>query len=85
MTEEEILRKYPGKHEGYVVQSVGKSSLRILDLEIYRRLKHIPRKISAYFHRDKIKEVFVADCFKRPEDKYYIIRAMDDTLFHVDY
>lgn len=84
MESNDLLRKSPSFRVGYIPQSISKTAITLNDLRIYRRLKTIPSKITAYFHREKIKEVYVSDCFSRLEN-YYIIRAMDDTLFHVDY
>lgn len=80
---EDILRSLPDKHVGYQLSSISKTSF---DPEgICVKLKRVPSKITAFFFRDRIKSVYKSNHEKRDEDNYYIIRATDDTLFHVDY
>ena len=86
MTVQEILRKQAGRRVGYSPQSVGPSSWSVRELEtMFRRLKSIPGKITAYFERSKIAAVFKSNHAKDPRDNYYLILAVDGTVFHVDY
>jgi len=81
---EDIMRKNPANRIGYVPQSISESLLKEKDLYMYKILHKIPSKITAYFHRNKIKGVFKSDCFKGV-DNYYLILTTDNTIFHVDY
>lgn len=86
METRDILRKRVGKnYVGYVPQSISHIELSESNLNTLTKLQRVPRKISAHFHRDKIRDVFKSDCFKDPRDNYYIIQTTDDTLFFVDY
>lgn len=84
MTIQDIMRKNPANHNGYMPQGISESRLKEKDLSIYKHLQKIPAKITAYFHRDKIKAVFKSDCFGGPDD-YYLILSTDNTIFHIDY
>jgi len=82
----EIIRTKTLPHTGYMPQSVSTSKLTtvaLVDMN-FRALQHIPRKITAYFDRDKMQSVYKSDCFSRLEN-YYLILSTDGTLFHVDY
>ena len=84
----DILREKAGNRTGYLPQKVSKTKLDPKDATFrgaWRPLAKVPSKITAYFHRDKIKEVYKSDHTRDPRDNYYIIRATDGTLFHVDY
>jgi len=85
MKAQEILRLQPKFRVGYALNSISGTTFRLADLKIFKRLQRIPAKITAYLNRDKIREVYKSDCFKEDCDNYYIIRATDDTLFHVDF
>jgi len=63
-----ILRTKAGWHEGYVPQLVGKSLFTKEDLFLFRKLKRVPSKISAYFIREKIVSVY-----KYSNYSYYIL------------
>ena len=79
----DILRKQAGFHRGFQPRTISKTSFTPDD--VVPRLKRIPGKITAYFHRDKIKDVFKSNHERRAENNYYIIRAIDNTLFHIDF
>jgi len=81
----DILRKHPGRHTGYYLYDVSHTKWTESDLSIFRQLKTVPNKISAYFHRELIKGVFKSDCFAKAEDNYYLIQATDGTIFHIGY
>ena len=86
MTVEDILRRKCGRHVGYMPQSVGPTSWRPEELEsMFRRLKSVPSKISAYFERSRISAVFKSNHMRSPIDNYYLILATDGTVFHVEY
>ena len=85
MTTREILRQNAGQHIGYQPQSVAETTLRPgHDTPFLRRLNHMPSKISAYFHFDKIAAVWKT-LYGNLEQEYYIIVATDGTCFHVEY
>ena len=84
MTVEEILRSKPALRFGYEPYSVSTTTLEPVGCGFLRKLRTIPAKITAYFDRAKISEVFKTK-YGNPEDAYYIVRATDGTLFHVDY
>ncbi len=80
-----VLTKPKRIHYGFQLQTIAYTSLKIEDMTSYQKLLRIPTKITAFLDRSKIKEVFKADCFKDPADAYYIVRAIDDTFFHLEY
>ena len=84
MTVEEILRPKPAFRCGYEPYSVSTTTLEPKGCGFLRRLQIVPAKISAYLDRKKIAEVW-KKIYGDLEDAYYIIRATDGTLFHVDY
>ena len=84
MKTSDILRTTAGRHIGYMPQSVAVTSLNPKGEGFLRQLRSIPNKITAYFHRDKIKSVHKT-IFGGLDDTYYIITATDGTFFHVEY
>ena len=87
MDTKDILRSKAGRHIGYELKSISLSLLShadIIDMG-YKKLQRISNKISAYLHRDKIKSAYKSKCMKRPYDEYYLIYAIDGTLFHLEY
>jgi hypothetical protein len=80
-----LLTNQPCGYVGYVPSSICDTSWSLPDLSIFRQLKRIPPKISAFFDRSKIKAVFKSDCMADKLDDYYLIQTTDDTIFHVDY
>jgi len=84
MTIEELMRPCAASRQGYEPQSIGKTTLAPEGCGFLRRLLHIPPKITAYFRRDLISSVWKTK-FGGIDATYYIIRATDDTLFHVEY
>ena len=84
METSEIMRKKTGNHKGYQLCSIAISLLPLSDMKWFNKLKRVPRKITAYLHRDKVKTVWKSDCFKDP-DNYYIVLATDGTMFHLTY
>ena len=85
MDYKEIIRREAGKHYGFQLVSISTTSLTLSDMDIFRKLKRIPKKITAFLHRSKIKTVWKSDCFKDPTDNYYIVQASDETMFHLQY
>ena len=81
----DIIRHIPKNRIGYEPRSVSRSLLTVYDLGIYRKLERIPSKISAYFHRKKIRSVFKSDYAKRDIDNYYLVLTNDNTIFHIEY
>ena len=84
MTVDELLRDKPARRFGYEPYSVSVTTLEPKGCGFLRRLLVVPSKISAYFDRKKIAEVWKT-LYGGLDDGYYIIRATDGTLFHVDY
>ena len=84
MTAKEIMRTECGQRTGYSIHSISTTKLEPVGCLFLRRLASVPSKISAYLNRDKIKEVFKT-LYGGIDDTYYIVRATDGTLFHVDY
>lgn len=85
MKVEDIIRKNPANHNGYMPQYISETMIKEKDLlTTYRILHKIPAKITAYFHRNKMKAVFKSDCFGGAND-YYLILTTDNTIFHVDF
>ena len=84
MTPKDLLRDKPALRFGYEPYSVSTTTLEPVGCGFLKRLRTIPSKITAYFDRARISEVFKT-IHGNPEDAYYIIRATDGTLFHVDY
>ena len=85
MKTKEIMREVCGKHTGYMPIDISKSTFTVKDLSIFRKLKRIPEKITAYFNRAKIKAVYKSDHMKDQRENYYLIHAADDTIFHITY
>ena len=85
MKTKEIMREVCGKHTGYMPIDISTSKFTVKDLSIFRKLKRIPEKITAYFDRAKIKAVYKSDYMKDQLDNYYLIRTIDDTMFIVEY
>ena len=81
----DILRHSIGEHQGYMLTTVSLTTLTKDELVIYKQLKRLPQKITAYFDRSKIKTVYKSDCFPNPLNNYYIIQTIDDTLFVAQY
>ena len=84
MTVNDLLREHPALRFGYEPYSVSTTTLEPKGCGFLKRLRTIPSKITAYFDRAKISEVWKT-IYGNPEDAYYIIRTTDGTLFHVDY
>ena len=82
MKPNEMLRLVPGCHVGYQIKSISWTAFTEGDLYMFRRLERVPNKISAYLHRDKIKAVYKSDCFGGDPNDYYLVLAIDGTLFH---
>ncbi len=78
MLVKDILRKEAGFHAGSVLRTIIPTTEEIL----YKRLRLVPNKIGAYFHRDKIKAVYREHNGKDPA---YIIEATDGAKFWVEY
>ena len=86
METQEILRNNTtSTYQGYVLQSIGYSYYTKQELNLFRKLKKIPAKISAFLHRNKILSVYKSDCFADKRDDYYLILTIDGTIFQVDY
>ena len=84
MTSNDLLLDKPARRFGYEPYSVSKTTLEPKGCGFLKRLRKIPSKITAYFDRAKISEVYKT-IYGDLDDAYYIIRATDGTLFHVDY
>ena len=78
----ELIRKNPDNRIGYLPQLVSETAY---GTDVCKKMERIPNKISAYFHREKIKEVFKSDFAKDPLDNYYLIKTTDETVFLVEY
>ena len=81
----EILREKPLKHNGYMPVHISVSRFKKDELVWFKQLKTIPRKISAYFIRDKIVKVVKSQHAIDRLNNYYLILATDDTIFMVNY
>ena len=84
MIVKDILREKPARRFGYEPNSISTTTLEPVGCLFLKRLRTIPSKITAYFDRAKISEVYKT-VYGGLDDAYYIIRATDGTLFHVDY
>lgn len=84
MTVDDLLRDKPAFRCGYEPYSVSTTTLEPKGCGFLKRLHCVPSKISAYFDRKKIVEVWKT-IYGGMDDAYYIIRATDGTLFHVDF
>lgn len=82
----DILKKeLKGNYEGYCISSISKSLLTIDNIKgTFKKLKRIPKKISYFLHREKIKEAYKTD-FNNIDLDYYLIISTDGTIFHIDY
>ena len=81
----EILREKPLKNNGCTPIYISVSRFKKNELFWFKQFKTVPRKISAYFDRDKIVKVFKD---RHPTDRlnnYYLILTTDDTIFKVNY
>ena len=85
MTINEILKEKIDNHIGYQLQSIAVSLINQDDLYLYDQLVKIPHKITAFLHRDKIAMAFKSDHAAYPEDNYYLVQAIDGTIFHLEY
>lgn len=65
-------------------RTISRDTLKKKDWRGCAKLKIKPRKITAYFRKDLIAEVYKA-VGMRADKEFYLIRAVDDTLFHVTY
>ena len=86
MKTEDILRDNAGSHIGYMLSSISRTSFDPAKDTGAKPMCKIPGKITAYLRRDKIAEVF--KCVfsnRRGFADYYIVRAIDGTLFHIEY
>lgn len=84
---EDIARKKIGHHIGYMPQYICFSgwTLKGIIEAGFLRLLRVPRKISAYYKRALIKNVYKSNCYKNPLDDYYLIESTDGTIFEVQY
>jgi len=83
---QEIIRKEPLEHNGYQLSSISRSLYTHVEVEeMFTRLQRIPRKISAYVQKSKIKAVFKSSHARDPRNNYYIVQTTDGTLFHLEY
>lgn len=80
----EILRKNPAFRSGYQLNSISITSFDPKTDCGMPPMKLVPHKITAYLDRAKIKEAY--RCTSGIKDfVYYIVRATDGTLFHLEY
>jgi len=83
---EDILRDNAGSYIGGVLSSISRTSFDPAKDTGAKPMRKIPGKITAYLRRDKIAQVY--KCVfsnNRGIADYYIVRATDGTLFHVEY
>lgn len=66
------------------VRTISWDTLKRKDWRGCAKLKIKPRKITAHFRKDLIAEVYKAVGLKADKE-FYLIRAVDDTLFYVTY
>ena len=85
MNIDDITRKQPLRHVGYVPANISISRFTIPELAWFQRLKTKPRKITAYFYANKIKSVYKLTHVQDRLNDYYLIRSTDDTIFMVNY
>lgn len=84
MGSKDILLKKAPVYIGYQLQTIAKTIMTPEEIGM-KRLQRIPAKISRFLDKAKIKEVFKSDCFKPDVENYYIVRAIDGTLFQLEY
>lgn len=82
MSIKEIMLTNHLPHSGYMPQNINITSFA--PDGILKKLSQIPRKITAYFDKNLIKAVYKTT-FNNLDQDYYIICAVDGTLFHVEY
>jgi len=79
---EEIDNRY----QGYCPTSIAvrKDSEEYLS-RYYRKLRRVPKKISAFFKRENIKTVFKSDCYTDKRDEYYLIVDTKGKVYQIEY
>ena len=83
--DEILLKELSGSYKGYTLTRISISLFTPKDLAVFKRLQRIPHKITYFLDRSKIKSAYKSDCFKDPLDNYYLVQAIDNTIFHLRY
>ena len=74
-----------GTHEGYILQTVYDIPVSPIGWDIMKPLLRIPRKISYYFHRNKISEIRRFDLKDDFSKNQYFIKAKDGKFYEAIY
>ena len=69
---------------GCQVHSITAGKPKNKDLKVCTRLKKKPGKITAYFRKDMIAEVYKGSP-GRADSEFYVIKTTDNTVFQVAY
>lgn len=87
MKSAEIIRENIALHIGYQLSDIATSDLTVQNIEEemgMKPFKTIPHKITAFLRRSLIARAWKSRCFGGPLD-YYLVEAVDGTIFHLNY
>ena len=82
---EEILKPKIHLYCGYQLQSISYTKWSQAELKMFSQLKRIPPKITAFLRRAQISKVFKSTHAQKDIDNYYLVLAVDGTIFHCSY
>lgn len=81
-----LREKADSNYTGYVLSWFDESHWTLREaVSLFKELKRIPHKITAFIHRDKIVKVWKSTCFKNPADDYYLILGKDGNMYEAGY
>ena len=83
----DLMLKTPLPHIGYMPRSISLMCLteKEADEYGYKKLQRIPRKITAYFDREKILKAYISHHARDYRDNYYLLVTTDKTIFIIEY
>ena len=85
MKSKDIIIKNPkGNYEGYLLQTIFDYVEIPMGWDSLKILKKIPRKVSYFLDKSKIKEVRRTD-YKNQVDNVYFVKLLDDTFLELVY
>ena len=80
---DEIIRDKAEIHYGYQLSEIGKTSFDPCEIGM-KPMKTIPHKLTSWLKREKIEDAYKCQLGRMQHESYYILRAPDGTLFHID-
>ncbi len=83
----DILLKETKGYRGYQLMNIAISTLDMADVKDFgfSKLERVPAKLSRFVSRKLIKTAYKSNCCFDPVDEYYLVVAVDGTIFHLTY